>query len=73
MTVDLSDMATNLDLDDELIQAARQLGGHKTKRDAVTRALQEYVRWLRQKAIVSDFGTIDYDPKFDYKKQRRAA
>jgi len=39
----------------------------------VTRALEEYVRWLRQKAIVSDFGTIDYDPKFDYEKQRRVA
>ena len=66
-------MATNLDLDDKLIEAARQLGGHKTKRDAVTRALEEYVRWLRQTAIVSDFGTIDYDPKLDYKKQRRVA
>lgn len=66
-------MATNLDLDDKLIEAARQLGVHRTKRDAVTRALEEYVRWLRQKAIVSDFGTIDYEPKFDYKKQRRMA
>ena len=56
---------------DELIKAAQQLGGHKTKRDAVTRALEEYARWLRQKGIVSEFGTIDYDPKFDDKKQRR--
>ena len=55
-------MATNLDLDDKLIEAARRLGGHKTKRDAVTRALEEYVRWLRQQAIVSEFGKIDYDP-----------
>ncbi len=66
-------VATNLDLDDKLIGAARQLGGHKTKRDAVTRALEEYVRWLGQKVIVGDFGTIDYDLKFDYKKQRRVA
>jgi hypothetical protein len=66
-------MATNLELDDKLIEAARRLGGHKTKRDAVTRALEEYVRWLRQHAIVNDFGKIDYDPKFDYKKQRRVA
>ena len=66
-------MATNLDLDDKLIDAARRLGGHKTKRDAVTRALEEYVRWLRQQAIVNDFGTIAYDRKFDYKKQRRVA
>ncbi len=66
-------MATNLDLDDALIEAARQLGGHKTKRDAVTHALKEYVKWLRQQAIIADFGKIDYDPKHDYKKQRRAA
>jgi len=65
-------MATNLDLDDKLIEAARRLGGHKTKRDAVTRALEEYVRWLRQQAILDDFGKIEYDPKYDYKKQRRA-
>jgi hypothetical protein len=66
-------VATNLNLDDALIEAARELGGHKTKRDAVTRALQEYVRWLRQKAILNEFGAIDYDPKYDYKKQRRVA
>jgi Arc/MetJ family transcription regulator len=65
--------ATNLDLDDKRIEEARQLGGHKTKRDAVTRALEEYVRWLRQQVIVSDFGASDYDAKFDQKKQRRAA
>jgi hypothetical protein len=39
----------------------------------VTRALEEYVQWLRQQAIVNEFGKIDYDPKFDYKKQRRVA
>ena len=66
-------MATNLDLDDKLIEAARRLGGHRTKRDAVTRALEEYVQWLRQQAIINEFGKIDYDPKFDHKKQRRVA
>lgn len=66
-------MATDLDLDDNLIEAARQLGGHKSKRDAVTRALEEYVRWLGQQDILNEFGKIDYDPKFDYKKRRRVA
>ena len=40
-------MATNLDLDDKLIEAARRLGRHRTKRDAVTRALEEYVQCVR--------------------------
>ena len=66
-------MATNLDLDDALIDAARRLGKHRTKREAVTRALEEYVRWLRQQAIVDQFGKIDYEAKFDYKRQRRVA
>ena len=66
-------MATNLDLDDKLIEAARKLGGHNTKREAVTRALQEYVQWLKQQAIVSEFGNIDYDRKYNYKKQRKVA
>ena len=51
-------MAINLDLDDELVEAARRLGRHKTKREAVNRALDGYVRWLRQQAILDQFGTI---------------
>ena len=66
-------MATNLDLDDELVEAAQKLGRHKKKREAVNRALGEYVRWLRQQAILEEFGTIQYDPKYDYKKQRKVA
>jgi Bacterial antitoxin of type II TA system, VapB len=66
-------MATNLDLDDKLIDAARKLGGHKSKREAVTRALEKYVQWLRQQAIITEFGKVDYDPKFDYQKQRKMA
>jgi hypothetical protein len=66
-------VATNLELDDKLIESACKLGGHKTKRAAVTRALQEYVQWLRQKSIVSEFGKIKYDAKYNYKKQRKFA
>lgn len=64
-------MATNLALDDKLIEDARRLGHHRTKREAVTRALTEYVQHLRQQEILSEIGKIDYDPDYDYKKQRR--
>ena len=37
-------MATNLALDDKLIEEARRIGGHVTKKDAVTAALDEYIR-----------------------------
>jgi len=64
-------MATNLDLDDRLIRQALRAGGHKTKKEAVTAALQRYVAWQQQQRIVSVFGSIDFDSSYDYKKERR--
>ena len=66
-------MATNLAIDDTLIESARRLGQHRTKREAVTQALSEYIQRLRQQEIISEFGKIDYQPDYDYKKQRNAA
>jgi len=63
-------MATNLALDDHLIEKARRVGGHKTKKDAVTAALNEYVRRHQQVRILEAFGTVDFDPAYDYKKER---
>jgi Arc/MetJ family transcription regulator len=62
---------TNLALDDKLIDAARRVGGHKTKREAVTAALEEYVQYRRQLRVLELAGTIDYDPAYDYKAERR--
>lgn len=64
-------MATNLALDDKLIVEAQRVGKHKTKKEAVTAALSEYVRRRKQLDIVKLFGTIDYDPSYDYKAERR--
>ena len=64
-------MATNLALDDKLIEDARRAGGHKTKKDAVTAALAEYVRRRKQARILSVFGTFEFDPAYDYKSERR--
>jgi hypothetical protein len=64
-------MATNLQIDDELILKALRLGRHKTKKEAVSTALVEYIHQLEGKRILSIFGSIDYDPDYDYKKQRR--
>ena len=63
-------MATNLHIDDELIARAVALGGHKTKKEAVSTALKEYIQYLEQEKILSMFGTVDYDPEYDYKAQR---
>jgi Arc/MetJ family transcription regulator len=64
-------MATNLALDDNLIEEARRTGGHKTKREAVNAALDEYIRRRKQLRILEDFGTIDFHPDYDYKIERR--
>ena len=64
-------MATNLQLDDRLISKAVKLGRHKTKKSAVTQALVEYVEHLEQEKALSMFGTVEYDPDYDYKVQRR--
>jgi Arc/MetJ family transcription regulator len=63
-------MPTNLDIDDALIEKARQVGKHRTKKAAVTEALKEYIQLREQKRILELFGSIDYDPEYDYKQQR---
>jgi hypothetical protein len=67
-----SSVPTNLAIDDRLIEEARKLGSHRTKREAVTAALDEYIRRRKQQAILSLFGSIDYDPRYDYKRERRS-
>jgi Arc/MetJ family transcription regulator len=64
-------MATNLAIDDKLIEEARRIGEHKTKKQAVTTALEEYIRHRKQQKILEDFGTVDFDPAYDYKAERR--
>jgi hypothetical protein len=64
-------MPTNLALDDNLINEARRIGNHATKKEAVTAALDEYIRRRKQLEILEHFGTIDYDPTYDYKKVRK--
>ena len=64
-------MATNLAIDDQLLDEALRIGGRRTKKDTVNEALTEYIRRRKQGKVVELFGTIDFDPAYDYKKQRR--
>lgn len=63
-------MATNLAIDDRLITMAQNVGHHKTKKAAVVAALEEYIQRKKQMELLNHFGTVDYDPDYDYKKQR---
>jgi Arc/MetJ family transcription regulator len=64
-------MATNLAIDDHLLEEAQKVGGHRTKKATVTEALEEYIQRRKQPRILELFGTIQFDPSYDYKKQRR--
>jgi hypothetical protein len=64
-------MATNLAIDDGLLEEALRVGGHRTKKDTVTEALMEYIQHRRQAKVLDLFGKVDFDPSYDYKKQRR--
>ncbi len=64
-------MATNLDLDVKLVEEAKRLGKHRSKRAAVNEALAEYVASRKRRRILDLFGTLEWDPKYDYKAERR--
>ena len=64
-------MPTNLALDDSLIEEAVKIGRHATKKAAVTSALKEYIQRRKQQEIISQFGTIDFVPSYNYKEQRK--
>jgi len=63
-------MPTNLGIDDDLLDEARRLGGHRTKRDTVNEALRQYIQQRKRLASLKFVGKIKFDPKFDYKQAR---
>jgi Arc/MetJ family transcription regulator len=63
-------MATNLSLDPELLQKALEVSGEKTKKAAVTKALKEFISRREQRRILELFGTLEWDEKYNYKKER---
>jgi Arc/MetJ family transcription regulator len=63
-------MATNLAIDPELLEQALRVGGEATKKATVTTALQEYIARRERARIVEAFGTLEWDPGYDYKEDR---
>ena len=63
-------MATNLSLDPDLIDRALALSGERTKRAAVTKALEEFIARRQQKHLLDLVGKLDWDPTFDPKVER---
>ena len=64
-------MPTNLAIDDRLLEEARKVGGHKTKKETVNEALREYIQRRRQVELIDLFGKVDFESGYDYKRQRK--
>jgi Arc/MetJ family transcription regulator len=64
-------MPTNLAIDDALLEEALRVGGRRTKRDTVNEALAEYVQRRKRRGFARLFGTFEFRPDWDYKKDRR--
>jgi hypothetical protein len=63
-------MATNLSIDPRLIEQAREVSGERTKKAAVTKALQEFIARRRQKRLLDLMGKLEWDSAYDYKADR---
>ena len=64
-------MATNLSIDPELIERALEVSGERTKKAAVTMALQEFIARRQQKRVLELFGKLEWDAAYDYKAERQ--
>jgi hypothetical protein len=63
-------MATNLDLNPELLDRALAVSGENTKKAAVTLALEEFIARREQRGILELFRSLEWDPSYDYKAER---
>ena len=63
-------MATNLAIDPELLNKALEVGGEKTKKATVNRALREFIARREQERLLELFGKFDWDAEYDYKRER---
>ena len=63
-------MATNLALDQELLNRAFRVSGEPAKKAAITRALQEFIARREQRQVAELFGQLEWDASFDYKAER---
>jgi hypothetical protein len=64
-------MATNLSIDSDLLERALEVSGERTKKAAVTKALEEFIARRRQKRLLELMGKLEWDDGFDYKAERK--
>lgn len=63
-------MSTNLSLDPALLERALEVSGERTKKAAVTRALEEFIARRSQSKMLDLMGSLEWDQSYDYKAER---
>jgi hypothetical protein len=63
-------MATNLAIDPDLLDRALEVSGERTKKAAVTKALQEFIARREQQRVLDLMGKLAWNPSYDYKAER---
>ncbi len=63
-------MATNLAIDDQLLNNALKIGGFRSKKDTVNAALEEFIKRRKTEDVIDLFGKIEFQENYDYKKMR---
>ena len=63
-------MATNLSIDPALLERALEVSGERTKKAAVTLALEEFIARRGQMRLVDLMGKLEWDTSFDHKAER---
>ena len=66
-------MPRNLPIDDNLLEQAKTVGGYRTKSETVNEALREFIQRRQRVELAKLFGKVEYDPRYDYKKERRSS
>lgn len=64
-------MRTNIDIDDELMEEAREVTGLKTKKAVVDEALRQLVRRARQREVLKLFGKLGWEGDLDAMRESR--
>ncbi len=64
-------MATNLQIDQSLLEQAKSLAGLPTKRETVNEALKEFIQSRLRRQLLQLRGQIEYFEDYDYKALRR--
>lgn len=63
-------MKADFHIDSELLEKALQVGGAKSKKETVEKALREFIARREQVRLLDLFGKLEWDEDYDYKLDR---